>query len=116
MVQVHSQCETLHVSFPDVAQSINYTTSSPPAISSWPNSSQRKGRPQNSATDTQTAQNTQLFLNAMELQEEVHSFSVLMIVFRVILSITGLCFVLQTEVLGAGKHTNHGHNGDGGRL
>lgn len=49
------------------------------------------------------------------LQEEVHNFSVLMLVFRVILSIrTGFCFGLQTQDLGAGKHTNHGHNGIGG--
>lgn len=54
----------------------------------------------------------------MELQEEVHIFfSVSMTVFRVILSIrTGFCFVLQTEVLSAGKHTNHGRHGVGGRM
>lgn len=51
----------------------------------------------------------------MELQEEVHNFSVSVIVFGVILSIrTRFCFVLQTEVLSAGKYTNHGHNGVGG--
>lgn len=115
MVQVHSQCETLHVSFPDVAQSTNYTT---PSLPSYQHIHHR-GR---EALKTQPQTLKQLRIQSClwtpwSSKRKFTIFFVSMIVFGVILSIrTGFCFVLQTEVLSAGQHTSHGHDGVGGRL